>query len=210
MRRACVRSGLAVLTVVVLLASAGCGDADDSAADDSGDVERTVADEEGSATPSPAPSGPAGDPPPPAPDLPRVMPLSCWLPPDSECDVREPSLHCEDEETCDLLVTADDRLVIRCMPDETGIDEGLACDNRAGLFCGPGLHCMEGVCRAFCCAHEECGADAHCAALLPRAGAMGVCMDGAPDDAPSCAQPGGICRSGEDCCSGFCHVDHCH
>lgn len=27
---------------------------------------------------------------------------------------------------------------------------------------------------------------------------------------PMCAGPGGFCRAPQDCCSGFCHINHCH
>lgn len=41
-------------------------------------------------------------------------------------------------------------------------------------------------------------------------GSYSLTVDIEEGDAPICMGPGGFCRSSQDCCSGTCHVDHCH
>lgn len=41
-------------------------------------------------------------------------------------------------------------------------------------------------------------------------GAYELVANVAVGEGPMCAPPGGSCRSAGDCCSGFCHIDHCH
>lgn len=41
-------------------------------------------------------------------------------------------------------------------------------------------------------------------------GAYQIDVDIQAGEPPMCASPGASCRSGPDCCSGNCHVGHCH
>ena len=41
-------------------------------------------------------------------------------------------------------------------------------------------------------------------------GAYELLVDVRPGEAPTCAAPGAFCTSAPDCCSGICHVGHCH
>ncbi|TVR02605.1 MAG: hypothetical protein EA398_07730 [Deltaproteobacteria bacterium] len=202
--------GVAALMLVVW--STGCGDDDAAPGDDpDGGNPSTAAAVGEPTTDQPASSSePPGESPAPPDDRPRVMPMSCWLPPDSSCDVRSPQEHCGPDETCDIMLTEQETLRIQCFPAEEAAGHDAACDNRTGPFCGAGLHCVDGACHAFCCHDDECGPDEHCGPLLPELGALGVCRAGTPASTPDCGGWGAFCTTNADCCSGFCHVDHCH
>ena len=139
--------------------------------------------------------------------LPRTLPLSCWLPPGSFCDPRNGS-GCDTGagETCDVA-TKDDSVRVMCLPGPNTQGEGQACDVGAGPFCAHGLRCTSGVCRPFCCDDSDCPAGQTCNPMSD-AGALGSCIEGAAQ--PMCAGPGGFCQAAGDCCSGNCHVGHCH
>ena len=147
----------------------------------------------------------------PTPELPRALAMACWLPPGSYCDPRFPERSCPAEDTCDVVLTEDDQLLIACLDGENLVPESGFCDNPSGVHCAPGLHCFEGACRSFCCSGADCAQDERCQALMSRFGALGVCVEaGDEPSAPACRPPGGACTQNSHCCSNFCHFDHCH
>lgn len=194
----------------------GCGDVSDeeaSALQASPSGAEALSDGRVGSAPEVTAPAASADPPavPVASELPRTLPLACWLPPGSWCDPRAPGVVCDGEATCDVFITEDDKVQIDCLGGENHVPEGGTCDNRIGVHCAPGLSCFEGVCRPFCCTDAECAPEEQCRALMPRAGTLGACAEPVEEpSAPQCAGPGGFCRSAGDCCSGFCHVDHCH
>lgn len=207
-------SRVAIWLVASLAWVAGCSESEEDGTPDAGGLEPATLDvapdapglsetegDDASASDTVDADGP--------PERPRSLPLRCWLPPDSHCDVRSPHELCEETETCDLMLTAEETLRIQCLPDEGGASAGEACDNRAGLHCGPGLHCFEDSCERFCCDDQDCAPGGYCEALLPDLGSLGVCLAGTRP-APSCGGRGAFCRDNVDCCSSFCHIDHCH
>lgn len=143
-------------------------------------------------------------------DLPRSLPLSCWLPPGSYCDPRS-AASCDTAagETCDV-VRSEGALRVACLSGPNTQTLGQSCDPASGSYCAKELHCVEeGVCRRFCCDSSECGEGMFCRPLSTQLGSLGVCEQGeAPE--PQCAEPGAFCAQATDCCSGYCHVGHCH
>ncbi len=148
---------------------------------------------------------------PPAEDLPRALPISCWRPPGSLCDPRDgEGCNVGAGETCDIAQTVEGDLNLICLPgpNPQGLDE--SCNPSSGPFCSAGLNCVEpGVCKQFCCSDSDCSGGLSCRAFSAQVGSLGVCEDGG--DAPDqCAPPGGFCRTNPDCCSNNCHNGHCH
>ncbi len=145
---------------------------------------------------------------PPEPELPRALPLSCWLPPGSYCDPREAS-GCDvgAGETCDVA-TMGGEVVVVCLPGPNTQGLGESCDADSGPYCAHGMRCAQGACRSICCEDGDCDAGMSCKPMS-NAGSLGVCEASAPN-MPTCASPGGFCQEAGDCCSGHCHAGHCH
>lgn len=137
----------------------------------------------------------------------RGLPVSCWLPPGSECNPANND-GCAADEACDLAVDELNRPIVVCFPPPATELLGAFCNNRNGPFCAGGLRCMDGVCLDTCCTDSECTVDGErCVALEPDLGTLGVCR---VDDGPPCGGPGASCREAGDCCSRDCHIGHCH
>jgi hypothetical protein len=82
---------------------------------------------------------------------------------------------------------------------------GESCDGSKGPFCEGGAHCGGKTCEAFCCTKEDCQGDEVCEAFNAKQGTLGVCRKPG-----ACKGSGGSCTKDADCCSGDCHIDHCH
>lgn len=81
---------------------------------------------------------------------------------------------------------------------------GESCNNSNGPFCEGGGHCDKSVCAAFCCSSEDCAEGDECEAIGSE-GSLGVCRKPG-----ACKPAGGSCSKPAGCCSGDCHVGHCH
>jgi hypothetical protein len=81
---------------------------------------------------------------------------------------------------------------------------GELCSNSQGPHCQGGLTCDGSRCAAFCCANEDCQGEEVCEPFGDQ-GTLGVCRDPG-----ACKPSGGSCSKAADCCSGDCHIDHCH
>lgn len=145
-------------------------------------------------------------------ELPRALPISCWLAPGSLCDPRKGEVcNLAAGETCDLATMPEGNLNIMCLPgpNTQGLNE--SCNPSSGPYCAVGLHCVDpGVCKKFCCDNTDCGTKVSCKPITAAAGTLGVCNDGVSAPKPACAPPGGFCQTASDCCSSNCHAGHCH
>lgn len=133
------------------------------------------------------------------------LPVSCWFPPNSFCNPAN-NEGCDAGEACDLG-SDNGQPIVACFPPPADRGLGQACDNDTGPFCQGGLRCMGGECMDTCCTDDECPDTERCVPLDQTLGSLGVCQSG---ERPVCEGPGGFCRDAPDCCSGVCHVGHCH
>ncbi len=151
---------------------------------------------------------------PPAPELPRAIPLTCWLPPGSYCDPRDGSgCNTESGETCDVTKDEEDRFIIACVPGPNPQALGEPCNATAGPYCSHGLRCScPGVCKKVCCEDNECPTGLACQPSS-NAGSLGVCDMPAtnPQDPPNpmCQSTGTFCQAPTDCCSNQCVGERC-
>lgn len=60
---------------------------------------------------------------------------------------------CGTGETCD----ATDGEGFACFPPPNDAGLGGSCDAALGPYCRAGSTCVDGICRAFCCDHSDCG-----------------------------------------------------
>lgn len=168
----------------------------------------------GAALQEAAASNPDTSTPPPANNVARLLPMSCFVGP-SACDPRNGG-GCTEGDTCDF--SNDGRL--ECFPPPNEAALGESCDNEAGPFCAAGGWCWrspEGsaACHRVCCSSAECTEPGlECVRILndPAFGSLGVCRvpTEPADPAPSCLPAGARCSPSGDPCCGFCHIDHCH
>jgi len=207
---------------IALLASLGCGADGGGQATDQGDALRPGDTVTSDVAETSAPGGDTASsqdiavdasdsadtagPPPDTVDPPQ-LPATCWPPGDTLCDPRD-GHGCElaEGETCDLALGDAGQPVVACFPGPNIAGLGASCDVQTGPFCAVGMTCDPSrQCRSFCCADAECPTGEECARFRAST-SLGVCLP----EGPACRGPGGFCASPADCCSGVCHIDHCH
>lgn len=135
----------------------------------------------------------------PGPWQPEAPPTSCWSGA-ATCDPLGETCDLDAGEACDF---ADGEL--SCFPAPNVRELGETCGNDVG-FCQHGLHCLGGTCLALCCDDAACTvAGEVCDPFDASMGTLGTCREEG-----ACNPAGAFCVANDDCCSGDCHLDHCH
>ncbi|OJY30229.1 MAG: hypothetical protein BGO98_26175 [Myxococcales bacterium 68-20] len=137
-------------------------------------------------------------------DFETSLDVACWHGDGSTCNPLD-NAGCSDGMVCGFP-RDDARLVLVCREQRARAEVGATCSDVAGVDCVAGALCVSGSCRQACCSDDDCSTRGHqCIAFEPKLGTLGVC--GAPE---ACRDAGDSCKSNRDCCSGECHVGHCH
>ena len=103
------------------------------------------------------------------------LPAGCWTGATPKC---QPLTNegCTGTDACDYGLDGSNVPSLTCWNGSNALDVGDACDDAAGDWCKPKLHCTNVGCAHFCCTAADCSSGANCVAIDAQRGTLGSCL----------------------------------